>query len=103
MGCMSSFGSCSLIVAHPTVVDAEGVLPPGGLVVGRRPCDHLVDLDAWPIGSEGGELAGERDRLSDGEVRVERGAIGPALDEYQTVRVVDVVVDIVTDASGFGT
>jgi hypothetical protein len=62
-----------------------------------------VDLDAWPTGCEGGQLASERNRLGDGEVRVERSTVSPPLDEHQTVSVVDMVVDIVTDASGFAT
>ena len=64
---------------------------------------HFVDLDAWPIGCEGAQLASERNRLRDGEVRVERSAIGPPLDKHQTVSVIDMVVDIVADASGFAT
>jgi uncharacterized protein YndB with AHSA1/START domain len=62
-----------------------------------------VDLDARPIGGEGGQLASECDRFRDCEVHIERSAIVPTLDEHQTVSVVDVVVDIMTDASGLAT
>jgi hypothetical protein len=36
-------------------------------------------------------------------VCVERSAISPPLHKHQTVSIVDVVVGIVTDASGFAT
>jgi hypothetical protein len=62
-----------------------------------------VDLDAWPIGSEGGQLASECNRLCDAEVCVDRSAISPTFNKHQTVIVVDMVVDIVTDASSFAT
>jgi hypothetical protein len=62
-----------------------------------------VDLDAWPIGCEGGQLASERNRLRDAEVRVDRSAISPTFNKHQTVIVVDMVADIVADASSFAT
>jgi hypothetical protein len=62
-----------------------------------------VDLDPWPIGCEGGQLASERNRLRDAEMCVERSAISPTLNKHQTVSVVDMMVDIVTDASSFAT
>ena len=76
--------------------------PPDGLV-GSRPGRHRVNLDAWPISCEGGQLASESSRLRDAEVRVDRSAISPTLNKHQTVSVVDMVVDIVTDASSFAT
>ena len=62
-----------------------------------------MDLDPWPIGREGGQLASERTRLRDAEVHVDRSAISPTLNEHQTVSVVDMVVDVMTDASRFAT
>ena len=50
-----------------------------------------MDFDVWPIGCEGGQLSRERN------------AIGPTLNKHQTVSVVDLMVDIVTDASSFAT